>query len=99
MDIPPGLATILGEYEPKNSAMFPGMRGVTERLTRFMAVKTLASSGTKDKSVKLWNLATGEEIRTLFGRSDYVYSVAFSPDGNTLVSGSQDNTIKIWRLR
>ncbi len=41
VDIPPGLATILDEYQPKPGAMFPGMRGVTERLTRFMADKIL----------------------------------------------------------
>ncbi|WP_392477141.1 hypothetical protein [Nostoc sp. C110] len=41
MDIPPGLAAILGEYQLKPGAMFPGMRGVTERLTRFMADKIL----------------------------------------------------------
>ena len=28
--------------------------------------------------------------------SDYVYSVAFSPDGKTIVSGSRDQTIKVW---
>jgi integrase/recombinase XerD len=32
---------MLGEYQPKQGAMFPGMRGVTERLTRFMADKIL----------------------------------------------------------
>ena len=36
--------------------------------------------------------------RTLTGHSDYVRSVAFSPDGQILVSGSKDKTIKIWRL-
>ncbi|MEH2433275.1 MAG: hypothetical protein V7K25_03320 [Nostoc sp.] len=37
MDIPPALAAILDEYQPKPEAMFPGIRGVTEHLTRFMA--------------------------------------------------------------
>ncbi|MHC5824809.1 MAG: tyrosine-type recombinase/integrase [Nostoc sp.] len=41
VDIPPGLAAMLGEYQPPPGAMFPGMRGVTERLTRFMADKIL----------------------------------------------------------
>ncbi|MHC5740204.1 tyrosine-type recombinase/integrase [Nostoc sp.] len=41
VDIPPGLAAMLGEYQLKPGAMFPGMRGVTERLTRFMADKIL----------------------------------------------------------
>ncbi len=41
VDIPPTLAAIMDEYQPKSSVMFPGMRGVTERLTRFMADKIL----------------------------------------------------------
>lgn len=35
-------------------------------------------------------------MRTLEGHSDVVFSVAFSPDGSTLASGSWDNTIKLW---
>uniref|UniRef100_UPI0039C670FC hypothetical protein n=1 Tax=Umezakia ovalisporum TaxID=75695 RepID=UPI0039C670FC len=45
---------------------------------------------------KLWDVATQEEIATLKGHSAWVYSVAFSPDGRTLASGSWD-TIKIWQ--
>jgi WD40 repeat protein len=57
--------------------------------------KTLAS-GNDDKTIKLWNVASGKEIRTLAGHTGSVYSVAFSPDGKTLASGSWDNTIKLW---
>ncbi|NCS59391.1 MAG: WD40 repeat domain-containing protein, partial [Microcystis aeruginosa G11-04] len=51
-----------------------------------------------DKTIKLWNVETGQEIRTLKGHDNYVYSVNFSPDGKTLVSGSWDNTIKLWNV-
>ncbi|WP_104900861.1 tyrosine-type recombinase/integrase [Nostoc sp. 'Peltigera membranacea cyanobiont' N6] len=37
VDIPPGLAAMLGEYQPQAGAMFPSMRGVTERLTSYLA--------------------------------------------------------------
>ena len=33
---------------------------------------------------------------TLTGHSDSVYSVAYSPDGKHIVSGSRDSTVKIW---
>ena len=37
-------------------------------------------------------------LRTLTGHTSYVYSVAISTDGQTLVSGSYDKTIKVWNL-
>jgi WD40 repeat protein len=59
--------------------------------------KTLAS-GSSDKTIKLWNLETGEEIRTLKGHTSGIAQVNFSPDGKTLASGSRDKTIKLWNL-
>jgi WD40 repeat protein len=55
-------------------------------------------SGSADKTIKIWNLSTGQEIRTLAGHSNPVNSIVISPDGQTLVSGSADKTIKIWNL-
>jgi len=59
--------------------------------------RTLAS-GSRDNTIKTWNLVTGQLIQTLSGHSDSVYSVAISQDGRTLASGSGDDTIKIWNL-
>ena len=57
--------------------------------------KTLAS-GSADGTIKLWDIATGKEVQTLFGHQHIVSSVSFSPDGKTLASGSEDQTIKLW---
>ncbi len=43
-------------------------------------------------------MSDGQLLRTLEGPSGSVLSVAFSPDGQTLASGSWDNTIKLWRV-
>jgi len=40
----------------------------------------------------------GRLVRTLSGHEDAVYSVAFSPDGRLLASGSHDDTIKLWEV-
>jgi WD40 repeat protein len=54
------------------------------------------ASGGRDRLVRLWDAATGEELVRLPGHSDYVYSLAFSPDGKTLVSSSGDKTLRLW---
>mgnify|MGYP001062689306 CR=1 FL=1 len=53
-------------------------------------------SGSADKTVRIWDVGTGDNTQVLKGHTGAVYSVAFSPDGNTVVSGSQDGTIRTW---
>jgi len=53
-------------------------------------------SGSSDDTLKLWDAATGEELRTLKGHEEEVRSVSFSPDGTRIVSGSKDETVKLW---
>ena len=52
----------------------------------------------RDYSIKLWKLDTKKNICTLNGHSARVNSLAFSPDGQTLASGSKDSKIKVWNL-
>jgi WD40 repeat protein len=52
-----------------------------------------------DSTLKLWDAATGKEIKTYGGASGHtkqVISLAFSSDGSMLTSGGTDNTIKVW---
>jgi WD40 repeat protein len=57
--------------------------------------KTLASASL-DKTIRLWDAATGRELRQLKGHDATVFSLAFAPDGKTLASGSQDGTVRLW---
>jgi WD40 repeat protein len=59
---------------------------------------TLAS-GSKDKTVRLWDVATRRPLgEPLQGHTNSVFSVAFSPDGKTLASSSSDQTVRLWDL-
>ncbi len=66
--------------------------------------KTLASGSSTHSSggnrnpitIRLWNTATGENTMSLSGHTGGVTGLAFSPDGSTLASGSDDNTIRLW---
>ena len=53
-------------------------------------------SGSIDKTVRIWNTATGEVKAELKGHTNDVNSVAFAQDGSQVVSGSDDNTVRIW---
>jgi len=59
----------------------------------------MLASGSLDKSIKIWNVQTGQELQTLVGHSESVYSVAWAPDEQMLASGSDDRSIKIWNVQ
>jgi len=54
------------------------------------------TSGSTDRTVKLWDAVAVQELATLIGHGDAALSVAFSPDGKRLATGSQDRTVKLW---
>lgn len=54
----------------------------------------LASSSGKE--IKLWEVETGELLRTMSGHGGDVRTLAISPDGEALASGSGDGTIRFW---
>jgi WD40 repeat protein len=64
----------------------------------FLLMAVCWRRGVEDDTIKLWRVSDGALVRTLTGHTYDVYSVAFSPDGSLLASGSGDDTIKLWRV-
>ncbi len=56
----------------------------------------LAVTGGSDNTVKLWDMGTGRELRTLRGFSRPADRVAFSVDGRAMMAASDDGTLRVW---
>src|SRR5271156_1780720 len=76
----------LSAQEPKLRNTLKGHTDLVISVAYSPDSKTLAS-GSQDKTIKLWDVATGKELATLKGNMESVKSVAYSPDGKTLASG------------
>ncbi len=58
----------------------------------------LAITGNSDARAVLWDVETGDAVRTLEGHTSSVSVVGFSPDGMRLLTGSIDETVRVWDI-
>jgi WD40 repeat protein len=69
-------------------------KGITQVEYDYLNQRVFTASN--DKTIKVWDLRKNKEIRTLVGHSEAVCSIAF--DQTKLISGSKDNSIRIWNF-
>src|SRR5262249_46970844 len=74
--------------------------GHTQSVTsvRFDPSGRWAVSGSMDKTVRVWDVATGANLHVLTGHGAGVTGVALAPDGRHVLSGSMDKTVRWWDL-
>ncbi len=59
----------------------------------------VVASASADQSIRLWEVASGHEVRLLRGHAQEVMAVAYLPDGHGLVSGCKDGSVWLWDPR
>ena len=77
----------------EHKLMLTGHTGFVEHIALSLDGKILASED--GDTIHLWDAHTGEHKRTLIAKK-LIKSIAFSPDGKILASGSNDETIRLW---
>ncbi|KAK5739252.1 hypothetical protein LTS12_025331, partial [Elasticomyces elasticus] len=94
----PNWMTIVPSTEDQWSACLQTLEGHVGPVysVAFSPDSTRLASGSKDRTVKVWDAGSGACLQTLEGHHSSVTSVAFSLDSTRLVSGSGDGTVKVW---
>jgi WD40 repeat protein len=88
------LNTITGSY----MAVLSGHTGSARSLA-FSSDGASLVSGSRDNTLKLWDVQTGGVVKTFYGHTDMVRSVSISADCTIIASGSSDGTIQLWDIQ
>ncbi|HLO29572.1 MAG TPA: hypothetical protein VK249_10580, partial [Anaerolineales bacterium] len=56
----------------------------------------LLAAAYDDNTIHIWDVATQEEVSSLYGHTDSITDLQFTPDGKMLISSSSDGTLRLW---
>lgn len=76
----------------------PGHSGMINCIA-FSPSGLLLATASYDKSIRLWDSASGRVVSVLKGHSGVVNTVVWAPNGSTLASGGADETVRVWDAR
>src|SRR5689334_3146340 len=57
---------------------------------------SILASASGDKTIRLWDIKTGELLQVITGHEEGVWAIEYHPSGDIIASGSHDKTVRIW---
>jgi WD40 repeat protein len=73
-----------------------GLRCISLSTDEKYLASVAGTASLPDKTVRLWDVTTGKQIKELEGNQGFVYSVMWSPNGRFVASGGSDGTARVW---
>ena len=73
------------------------LEGHTDAVSALVVCHGRIVSGSWDGSMRVWDVESGDCLQVLEGHTDEIFSAAFNYEGDTIITGSKDNTCRIWK--